>query len=246
MSVIFEIESKCLLEILKLENDIKFEKLYDEKNNKCLVFINSWYNITEISEGYPNRNILLFEEHDETFKCMKKYCDGVIFISYNYGGGSKEYELYTDKILCQFQNLISMDARETDIISVDNNKLLFYSDAIYNYNHNNPDLCSEVCYTSMKLEFEKINFNSIDYATIMVSGLIKDNYYYSLEWINKMSNLKILNLILSLYEDDKDVEKFINEMNVCNTLQKLIITSSIPIDLSLLEIPAEIIEYKSS
>ena len=147
MSVIFEIESKCLLEILKLENDIKFEKLYDEKNNKCLVFINSWYNITEISEGYPNTNILLFEEHDETFKFMKKYCDNVISIGYNYGGGSKEYELYTDKILCQFQNLRSMNARETDIISVDNNKLLFYSDATYNYNHNTADLYSEVCYT---------------------------------------------------------------------------------------------------
>lgn len=246
MSVIFEIESKCFLEILKLENDIKFEKLHDEKNNKCLVFINSWYNITKFSEQYPNTNILLFEEHDETFKLMNKYCDGVISIGYNYGGGSKEYELYTDNILCQFQNLRSMNARETDIISVDNNKLLFYSDATYNYNDNNPDLYSEVCYTSMKLEFEKINFNSIEYATVMVSGLIKDNYYYSLEWVDKMSNLKRLNLIMSLYDNVKDVEKFINEMNVSNTLQKLIITSSIPIDLSLLEIPTGIIEYKSN
>ena len=49
-----------------------------------------------------------------------------------------------------------------------------------------------------------------------------------------MSNLKRLNLILSLYDNVKDVEKFINKMNVSNTLQKLIITSSIPIDLSLL------------
>jgi hypothetical protein len=246
MAVIFEIKSKSFVEIIKLENDVKFEKLYNEQNDKCLIFINLWWNMLEISEIYPDTNILLFDEYDKPFELMGKYSNDVISIGYHWGAGSKEYELFTDKILCQFQNLTSINAREADIISVNNDKLLFYSDANYNYQKDNPDLCCDVCDTSMKLEFEKINFNSIECATVMVRGLIKDNYYYSLEWINKMTNLKRLNLILSLDENVKDVEKFINEMNVVSTIQELVISSSVPIDLSLLKISTGVIQYQSS
>jgi hypothetical protein len=90
---------------------------------------------------------------------------------------------------------------------------------------------------SMKRYFDKIDFESIEYATVKVSSIIKSNYYYGLTWIGKMTGLKRLNLIFDVSEDFEDMEEFINGMNITILLENLVIRTSYALNLDKLKIP---------
>jgi len=90
---------------------------------------------------------------------------------------------------------------------------------------------------SMRRIFNKIDFDLIEYATIKINEIITDNYYYSLKWIGNMRNLKRLNLILELEDENSDIQQLISNMNLPVGLQNLIIRTECIIDETKLKIP---------
>lgn len=259
MPIIIQITSNCYKSIWdSLSNDCYYVRDVYNAKKKCYIHIDTDDNHDRFLSynHYNEDNILLFENYDESFELLTKMSDDVLGIYYDYNGvsygseGVPEYKIITDKVLCKFKNISYIYANNIDIISVLNNKLIFFADVDWRYQKYNPDLYSEACKTSMKLEFEKINFDSIECATIVIvadakyssndnslKGIIKDNYYHSLRWISKMSNLKKLNLFLEVDQQIKNIEEFINDINITILLKKLTIKSPRKINLSMLKIP---------
>lgn len=191
------------------------------------------------------------------------------------------YNIINDDWYAKLQNVSKIGYYDTnDIISVKENKLLFWSDFYCDWQSNNRDLIvvntwdrfideyfewedkialtdenairllhshpkyisndyklEEYKGNSMKRYFDKINFESIEYATVKVSSIIKSNYYYGLTWIGKMTNLKRLNLLFNASEEFEDLEEFINGMNITVLLENLVIRTSYVLDLDKLKIP---------
>lgn len=90
---------------------------------------------------------------------------------------------------------------------------------------------------SMKRIFNKIDFDSIEYATIKINGIISDHYFHSLKWVGKMRNLKRLNLMMESLGEINNIEEHLNEMNVSTCLETFIISYLYSIDLDKLKIP---------
>jgi hypothetical protein len=196
MTIEIEVSLGGFKQMVKFVEDKNCKKIYDDTFTICIIIL--YGKFSDICKYRQNKNILLLDDYNETFELLKSISDEVISINFNSGGGSVDYMIVHEDLLSNFQNLSSIFIRENDIFSVDNNKLLFCSDATFNYQTKNPDLDVDVCEgLSMKSLFDKTNFELIEYATIVIESIIQDNYYYSLKWISKMSNLKRLNLILN-------------------------------------------------
>lgn len=156
-----------LLELTEKSKDV--EKYVDcDYPEKYLVVVYEFgYDFNEICNYHPNSHILCVDDYDQAFELVEQICDQVLGIEFQGGGGSIDYEIITDEHLSSFQNITNFFVREADVFSVKSNKLLFYMDmdANYNYQKNNPDLI-DVVDNSMKLLFEKTNFEAIEYTTV--------------------------------------------------------------------------------
>ena len=235
MAIEIEMTLNGFKKMIKLAKNIKHETIYNKQIICCKIIICRG-GIIDYRDKNLKENILLFDDYDSTFTLLKNVSGEVMRIQFNGGGGSIEYTILHDEILSNFQNITFIFIREADIFSVDDNKLLFFSDASFDCQEYNPHLSVDED-LSMKLLFDETNFELVEYATVAISAIIKDNYYYSLQWVEKMHNLKRLNLILSPEEKFKDVEQFINEMNITTNLKTFIINGEVRIDCSKLKIP---------
>ena len=226
MTIEIYVTSNAYFKIKQFAKKINHE-IYNIINNNYVIVIVE--DIRDVSSVMPTTNYLTFSSHDEIFELLKDMSDDVITLYFN-GILDMNYDILHNKILSNFQNINSIYTGKRDIMSVENNKLLFYSKASYI----NSDLLTAE--SSLKLLFANINLESIEYATIAVDSIMKDSYYYSLRWIEKMYNLKRLNLIL-IFQKNNDTEQFINEINIPIGLKTLIIKSVNLIDSSKLKIP---------
>ena len=234
-------------------------------------------------------NVLILNDYSQ-FNPSDKMCltlitdtpEIILELTINDGGYGFSYDIRNDNWYAKLQNISNIIYYESsDIISVDDNKLFFYSDFYCDWQPNNKDLvvintwdkfideCFEwedkvglthehaikLLHTypneyisndsklekhkgkSMKRYFDNISFELIEYATIKISSAIKTNYYYSLVWVGKMTNLKRLNLIFDNEEEFENLEDFINEMNISVLLETFIIRTSYALNLEKLKIP---------
>lgn len=225
MTIEIYVTSNAYFKIKQFAKKINSEIYNIINDNYVIVMIED---IRDVSSVMPTTNYLTFSGHDEIFELLKDMSDDVITLYFN-GILDTNYDILHNKILSNFQNINSIYTGKRDIMSVENNKMLFYSN-VYKI----PNLLTAE--SSLKLLFTNTNLELIEYATIAVNFIIKDGYYHRLKWIGKMCNLKRLNLIL-MFQKNSDVEQFINEINIPVNLKTFIIKSVNLIDSSKLKIP---------
>jgi hypothetical protein len=268
-------------------NELIMAKCIDLTYSKYVIIVNNERKPqNDIFKFHPETNILIlndYNEYDSRDKmCLKLIVDTPeiileIIIKEEYY--SSLYDICNDEWYAELQNISNIIYHQcVDIISVKENKLLFYCDShcdrqpynkdlvvidtwnnyideyvdqservgiSYEYSinllHSEPKYISNdiIKYNgiSMKRYFANINFKIIEYATIKISLIIKENFYYSLSWICKMTYLKHLNLIFDKEEEFENLEEFINELNITVVLEKLVIRTKNAINLDKLRIP---------
>ena len=229
MTIAITITSDGYKKIKKLATKIKFEK-YNEQLVSHQIIINE--DIRDVYTLLHHVNYLSFDYGSEIFELLKDICDDVNELYFS-GIADINYGVICNESLSNIQNINLVHTKNRDVFSIENNKLLFYSRCSYIHS----DLWNGK--SSLKSLFDKTNFEIIEYATIEVDSILKENYYYSLKWIGKMCNLKRLNLILnfSSKNENEDEEQFINEMNIPTSLEILVIKSNNSVELNKIKIP---------
>ena len=264
-------------------------KCIDSTYSKYVIIVNNEREPhNDIFKFQSNTNVLVlndYNEYDSSDKiCLRLIIDTpeiILEVIMKEEVYSSSYDICNDEWYAELQNISNIIYHHNvDIISVKENKLLFYCDSYCDWQLYNKDLVIiETWYNfideyvdwsdrigishedaikllhsvpkyisnetilekyrgkSMKQYFDNINFEFIEYATIKISLIVKENYYYSLAWLGKMTCLKHLNLIFDKEEEFENLEEFINDINIPVVLEKLVIRTNNTINLDKLKIP---------